>query len=823
MRWVKLVLKVVGSLVALMLILFVCIAIYVQRNKERVFGYVLEQLKDNINGELHIGQMEPHILRSFPHVTVELEDVSLRDSLWQTHKRDLLRAKNIFVAVDLRSLLSGKPRIRHVNVENGRVHLYTDSTGYGNASIFRKKEKKKDGEQKELPRLGQIELTNVELLIENKVKFKDFHFVIHKAASELEYRPTGWDARIHLSVHVKNMMFNTNRGSFLKDKRLKTHLTASYDNRTETVTVPMRPFMLDDDKVEIGSTIVVKESPATFIIDIKANGIMYKNALSFLTPPIVNRLDKYDLKKKIDVQAVLKGHAKYRDTPYVTVTWQVKDNTFMTGDVAIEHCTFTGIYNNERVKDGGYKDDNAIIELKGLTGQWHGIPFRADTISISNIMRPVLQGRFRSTFDMKQANALTGGSSFRFDKGKAEVNILYKGGVYRSDTTRPYMYGTIKVSDAGMTYVPRGLIFSNSGATLRFGGSDLFIDDARLQRGNTVLNMQGRLLNFLNLYYTDPRKIIWDWQLQSPQIDLNEFVPLLAARKAVQVGTNTTGTARLSDQLDRFLDASSVRMNVRVDKLTYRHFTAKQLRGDVEMIGADIALKNVSVEHANGKLKVNVHVKQEADRISYTLNTTVEHVDVRQFFTAFENFGQSSITDRNIGGKLSTDIEVSGALRPNGEPVPYSINGTAAFRLEGGTLIGFAPLKAISTFVFRNRNLDSIAFRDIDNRFTIQGDKITIHPMFIESNAINMHVKGTYAIGKTGTDILMDIPLRNPKKDELVVDDELRQERSMQGIVLHLRAVDGPDGKVKIKWASKEDRKEKSDRPVKKRSLFGGR
>jgi len=77
--------------------------------------------------------------------------------------------------------------------------------------------------------------------------------------------------------------------------------------------------------------------------------------------------------------------------------------------------------------------------------------------------------------------------------------------------------------------------------------------------------------------------------------------------------------------------------------------------------------------------------------------------------------------------------------------------------------------------------------------------------LYIESSAINMKVAGVYATGSTGTDINVDIPLRNPGKDELIDNTELRQERNMKGITLHLKAKSGDDGKVKIVWNRKNE------------------
>lgn len=811
----------------MLLVLVACIAIYVHQNKERVFAYVLDQLKGNIRGELHVGHMETDVLSHFPHITVKLQDVSLRDSLWQTHKRDLLRAKEVSISVNIRSLLSGVPHIRNVSISDGRLHLFTDSTGYSNMSVFPARDTTIDSLEREFPHINRVTFTHVEALVENRARNKDFHFVIDKLGAAMRYRHKGWTARVQLSALVKSMAFNADRGSFLMGKYLRTNLKLSYDEESETLTVPLQTLTLNEDKVKVGATVVMKQRPATFLLDIKADRIQFRQALSFLTPPLAGRLSKYDLQKKIDVQAVLKGHMAYLDTPYVAVTWQVKDNTLFVPGTSIEHCTFTGIYNNERVKGGGYRDENAIIELKGLSGKWQGISLKADTVSISGLVSPLLYARLRSRLDITRLNGLLGDNNFHFEKGIADADLLYKGRILSADSAYPFISGNLLLKDAAMTYAPRNIKFTNVNARLRFRGSDLFIDEVRLQKGKVSLDMQGKLLNFANLYRLSPDKIIWDWQVHSPEIDLDEFVPLLAGRRASEsTSANTKGEKQFSEQLSRFLDACSVRMNVRVDKVRYQHFEGRGFAGELSMAGSDIVLRDVRIAHAQGVLKANVHVTQRQNRNDYVLTGAAEHVEVKQFLSAFDNFGQTSITDKNISGRLSADVQVTGELRPNGAPVPHSIKGTASFRLLEGMLVRFAPLSAISSYMPKSRSLDSLSFRDMNGMLTIQGDKMLIHPMFIETNAINMHVQGTYAIGNTGTDISMDIPLRNPRKDEDVQDDAERHERSMKGIVLHLKAMDGPDGKVKIKWAQKgESATEPGDgqQPRKKRRLFGGK
>jgi hypothetical protein len=55
--------------------------------------------------------MKPSLIRGFLEISVALEDVELRDSLWSIHKNVLLGAKNVYVSVNTISIFSGSIKI----------------------------------------------------------------------------------------------------------------------------------------------------------------------------------------------------------------------------------------------------------------------------------------------------------------------------------------------------------------------------------------------------------------------------------------------------------------------------------------------------------------------------------------------------------------------------------------------------------------------------------------------------------------------------------------------------------------------------------------
>lgn len=239
-------------------------------------------------------------------------------------------------------------------------------------------------------------------------------------------------------------------------------------------------------------------------------------------------------------------------------------------------------------------------------------------------------------------------------------------------------------------------------------------------------------------------------------------------------------------------------MHLSVAKIYYNKFLATDARADLLLSESGIVIKNASVKHAGGSLKLNGTIVQKGSLNRFNVHTDLSNVDIRHFFYSFDNFGLQSLTSKNLSGYLFAKTNLSGGITERGKLVPNSMSGNLVFNLKKGALLNFEPIINVGKFAFPFRDLNNITFENLNGKFNIRGQKITINPMQINSSLLNMDVAGIYSLS-TGTNIAIDIPLRNPKKDADITDGEELKARRMKGIVLHLLATDGEDGKIKIK------------------------
>lgn len=810
-RYLNISLKIIGGLLGIVLLIWLGISLYVKANHEVLLKNITEQLNDNISGKLSIESMEPELIRGFPGISVSLKNVLLRDSLWENHKHNLLEANKVYVAVDALSLLTGPPRIKKISVEGGAIYFYSDSLGYSNTSLFSKRTagNNNPGEAKKNSKINNIHFSDISFIYDNKFKNKFFNIDVSSFSGALKNNSKGWKAVVDLKSMVNQLEFNTRRGSFLKNRHLRMNdLNLVFDNDQKKLTIPSQLINIEDDAIRIGGFFMFAENSSDFSLNIQAKNIPFRNASALLLPHITKKLKSYDLKKPIDVQALIKGQLKGAGKqPLVRAAWQVKNNTLTAAGEIIKNCSFTGTFTNQLIAGNGRTDTNSVIIFYGMLGKWYNIDFRAPKIMISNLKRPIIEGKFTSNFHLKKLNAVSGGKTFHFNGGTAVLDLLYKAPFYKTDNKPNFIVGTIRINNAAATYQPRNLKFNRISLLLNFKGQDLFLQNMKVRSGKTQLYMNASLRNFLNLYYTDPKKIVLDWQITSPEINLGEFIAFLGKRKSgVKVAKTDTeskaASSRIFQQLDEVLDQANAHMLLKVDRLVYKNFVASNITSDITMKQSGIAINRVSLNHGGGRLEVNGNIDQSGSLNKITTATRITNVDVQKLFASFDNFGQDAITDQNLRGVFFGSTNMSATMRDNGEIVPRSFYGTVSFDIRNGALVKFEPMEKIGKLTFPNRNFSNITFKNLKNTLTIEGNKVLIPPMHIETSVFNIFANGVYSF-TTGTNIALEVPLRNPQKDALL-SDSLRETRIRRGIVLNLTAVDGLNGNVKIKLGKKK-------------------
>lgn len=761
-------------------------------------------LNKNLNGELKIGAVGVSFFNGFPNLAIRLTNVSLKDAEWVRHHQTLLQAQSVDVSVNTAALLKGTINVKHIDISDAAIDLFTDSTGYSNTSVFKKSNAKKDtlkksGDNSSLE-FDKLTLTNVTFKVDDRKAKKLFLFDVNALKINAKFPSSGFQADIDLDVIAKSMAFNLTNGSFIQEKRVAGNLYAELDKATGVIDVNSHDFSIGGDAFGIIANFKTKSKNTDFTFNITSDKLLWRSASALLAKNIAIKLGMFNLDKPFAVKAIISGAFSGGGDPFLDVTADVKNNKLTVPGSTIDDCNFIGEFTNNEIKGNGFTDKNSVIRIIHLNGNYNHLPFAIDTGSISNLDSPIATGNFRSNFPLSNLNYLLGSSVAKFNNGTADIKLRYKADIVNYRINKPIVGGVINLKGVDITYLPKKLVFKNTSLSLIFSGPDLVLNNINIQTGRSIVKMQGRVNNFLNLYYNAPEKIVVNWQINSPQMYLAEFLGFLGNNKRAAAATkNTQNSGNIIDQLSNVLTKAQANMHMQVANLHYNKFLATDVIAELVLSEEGIKLSDVSLKNAGGSLRLNGDIIQESTLNKFTINTIVSKVNVKTFFDSFDNFGLKDITSQNLNGLLSAKANITGSLTYDGTIVPRSIAGNIDLNLQNAALINYEPLISVGKFIFPFRNLHNISIPNLDAAFELHGENIIIRPMQISSSVINADVAGTYSLTDK-TDITLDVPLRDPKNDLKIADKDEREKLRNKGIVVHVRAKDDPSGKIKIGW-----------------------
>ena len=788
----------------LLFLAWIALAVYVQLHKRSILDRAQDAVKTHLLGDAHIGSLEISFFRNFPSITVRLSDVWLRDSAWQQHHHDLLKATDVFVSCNLwKSLIHRDVALGRVTLQHGTIYLYTDSTGYTNTYLLHERksaEARKPGGSRDVP---DIELIDMHFVMERQDKHKLFDLDIRHLTCGIQKDDRQLRLDVRPRIHVNSFSFNTEKGSFIKDKLLSGHFAVEYNTASKIVQFAKATVDIDGHPFTFTGRFFPSVVPDPFFLEIQTDNIRFHDAAALLTPNIQQKVDVYDIDKPVDVHTTVDAGAADDPTPQIHVQLNLDHGSVLTPPGRFTGASFKATFSNEWKKGEKRGDENSAIRILAFTGTFENIPLRSDTILITNLKHPQMKGDLHAQFDLARLNDLTGSQTLQFTKGSGNMDLVYAGPLSENDTAGTTVNGHLDIDSAGLIYLPNQFRLSGGKGRLLFKDQDLVIESLAVHSGDSRITASGVARNLIALLDRNAENVSMNWHLTTPSLDLEDLLPLINRPTGAPARRNTKSAfGETFGRIDNLLKEGAIHVDVDAADLRFRKFVGAHAKADLLFDNHEIRLNKLTVEQGGGSLRVKATLSHKDDGEVSPLNvdTHLDGVDLPHIFSAFNNFGQDAVTAKNLKGNLTADIHLTGDLNDRAKIVTRSLKGTVTFTIRKGQLVDFAPMEKVSVSVLKKRDLSEIKFAELQNQLDVDSTTIFVHRMEINSTAFTLFVEGFYSL-KTGVDMSLQVPLSNLSKDRNQdIPPTSRGNEGKAGPSVHLRAKTGDDGKVKISW-----------------------
>jgi hypothetical protein len=797
-KWAKRILLFLLVFIGMVLLASAGLTYYFAHNKAKIVTQINHKINENISGTIHIGAIQYKFLTGFPNLTLSLEKVVLKDSLWAIHKRTLLQANEIEVELNVRNLLAGEIDFSKVRIKEASLDLFTNKNGITNTNIFRKRVNAKKTDSENTFQIGELSLNQVRFISENKQRNKLFYFEVLRLKTDIQYEGDDWNTRVLINTKVKSMAFNTQKGSFATNKQIKGTVSVSYSVQEDKIVANAAKLKIGADVFNVNSYFNVGKNNSSFEIGIQTQ-ILWRNASNLLARNISSRLNWFNLEKPLAVTCAINGDLNEEGDPKIVVTAIIKNDKLQAPGGLISDCSFKGKFTNNFKEGQGFNDANSVVLLRDFSGKYEKIPFVIPEGRILNFDKPMAKGILNSDFDIRCLNDIIGEKLIRFNGGKAKVNLNFEFDIIDVYLRKPKFTGSIQVKNMSSNYVAKRLTFEKTDLQLDFTDKALFIRKFKFKDRSNTIFIEGEINDFLNLYYDAPEKMLVNWKIHSAYLDVKQFIGVLASTpKSVVGNANKAKKKSFSEQLHSVIDKCQVVLKLDFDKMVYAKLAATKAKATIKLIKGRVKVEKGILQTAGGTVTFSGELMPNKGKFRFKSKAEVKDVGIAPFMDSFNNFQIRSFDSKNINGTLSTKAAVGGEIDLNGDLTPNSMNGKVDFEVNNGALINFDPIKRVGKFAFPFRNLDHITFSDLSGNLVLKGENVAVNYLKVSSSVLNFDINGVYSFGNS-TRLALTIPLRNSKDDSKLATKAERDVVRNKGIVLHLLAVD-QNGKIKIKW-----------------------
>ena len=797
-KYLQYTVKGLAVLAGVLFFVYTAAYIYVAVNKKDILLQIKQEVTDQLNGDVEIGDISLGFFSTFPHVSVLLENVLIKDTLFRQHHHPFFRSEKVYINLNITGIIKKDNPVSGIKLEKGRLFVYTDTVGYTNAYLFSPKKDIKPVTKTSTTKtsIDNIKLRDVRLILDNREKGKLYDFDVSKLNCNISTKDSTLRFRINNNILVHSLAFNTKRGSFLKEAKFKGDFNLFFDKIQKQlkfdeidITIKGHPFILS-------GAFNFTETP-TFSFTVATKNINYDFARNLLPDSNSRKLSVVRLEKPIDeVKAEISGTIK-GSNPLVIAKWKCNENNIQSRFGNFTNCSFNGTYTNELVVGLPRKNANSRLHFTNFKGDWEKLTINSKNIYIDNLTFPMVNADIKTDFDLTQLNTLLGSSSLDLHQGKGQLNITYAGPLQGNTNKNTLLNGKLTFTDGILMYHPRSIEINNVNGNIAFKNSDVYVNDFRgdVQGNKIVMNGSGK--NLLGLIKTNPGKMFLDWSIYSPSLNLGNFTSFLKKRSTIVRKKNLK--SKIGNNIDEIVNRANFHLNLKTNELKFKRFAATNVKASLSLVNENWLLNNVSLNHGGGSMTIMGSLNEKNNRYyRANIKANIQNVDVNKVFYAFNNFGQSGISSENLKGKLTSLVDVKMDIDRDLSETPGNMAGFIEFSLKNGALLHYEPLTKIGELAFTKRNFDEIYFAELKDRFDIRDREIIINRMAIESTVLTLFVEGVYSLGGK-TDISIQVPLRNLKKRGEDYKLKNKGAEAKGGTSLYVRGTPGDDGNIKFK------------------------
>lgn len=724
-------LKLTGKIAGIFLLAFVALGLLIGFfYGDDIKKMIIVELNKNLDTEIQVEKFEFTVFRHFPFASVDLENVMAKGVLKSLPNDTLLYAQRISLLFDISSIFKNDISIKKIVAKKGVLNIRLDAEGNNNYHFW--KSSGDTATASPVINLEQILLSDMMIRYEDKKNNQDYLMLANEAELVGKFSNDQFTLSTTADLFVEH--FYAAKTNYVSQKAVAIRSGIHVNTVDGTYKFDKSNVNIAELQFDVAGNIISLETSTILNLNIKAHEANLESFISMLPSQYVQYFSDYRSKGRFMCDINIEGKAGSGNIPTVQVEFSIHDGSITPNEstVSLSAVELNGSFRNRGIKG---KSELVINQMSASLG---GNAIKAD-LRLDDLSDPFLNMHASANLDLAKVRHFISLDTLVSLNGGLKFNIAFAGKVKDvQNYTSGQQYkvqssGNIELDKVNFVLKYNPLEYKNIYAKLSLQDNDLKVEALNGNISSSDLQINGIFKNFINFIFIPDQSAEFNAKLTCKLLDLDE----LLADKSSSSAEDTSYIMKFNPRLYSHL-------NVSIANLKFRQFSASRLQGNILLNNQVISGKGLTFAAMNGMIFMDATINaSRRDSILMSCESKISGLDITQLFNQLENFGQTTMTDKNVRGKINAEIQFSSSWTTSLVINPAKVRAVADISIENGELINFIPIQALAKYI-KVPDLNNIKFSTIKNQISIADRKIFIPLMEINSTALSLTARGVH-------------------------------------------------------------------------------
>ncbi len=740
MKLSKLFKAALAGLLTLLILLLSAALLIANFYEDEVKQVLVGQLNKRLATPVSVKNIELSLIKKFPNASlvftdVVVESVNKADSSGaeKLFKEPLFKAHSIFLQFNVFDIFHHNYTLKTLEIEDAKLNVLIAQNGEDNFHFWKKSSDTTNSNFS--LSLDKIKVNSLDVVYNNAQTNQLYSLVVKQSELSGNFSSQKYNLITNGNYYVDEIKINNT--VYVKRKSVELEGELFVENN-ERFSFNNLSLLVNELTFDVKGNINFPEKENTTIdLDIKGKNLDIKTFLSLLPEQQRKSLKTYSSSGLFYFDAKIKGAFGNEINPGLSAKFGIQNGIIKESEsgLSLKNLALTGVFSNGK----GANSESSSISISSFNAQL-GTGKLVGNGSLHNFTYPMVKFMAEAHLNLEEVKRFLKLDTLELCSGNLVLDLDFEGSssalknLSSTNLSQVKAGGNLTIEQGSLKLKGNKQTIQNINTSLMFNNNDVVINECNFAVQNSDIAIKGFFRNALTALFNPDQKLFIEATLESRFINLDE---ILADDETQSKSTN-------SFEL-RFSNRINFNFNASIQRLVFKHFEAKKISGTIQLQNKKLALSPISFLTMDGNVLARGIIDgTDSTRFSTLWDADLHSIDISKLFYSFQNFGGSTLTEKNLRGQANSSIQFSGNFTPQLNAISESF--VAQFNLEilNGSLINFEPMKKLSRFISLSE-LSDIRFATLKNTIEIKKRNILIPKMEINSSALNLTVSGTHS------------------------------------------------------------------------------